>query len=300
MTQIKKIFITGGEGMLGSACAKFFSKRHEARAFSHAELDVTRIKDFAAHIAWKPDVVVHAAAIVNADYCEDHQEECRGIQVAGTDNTIAFCKETGARLFYPQSFLIFDGKENPITEETKPNPLSLYGKLKLEAEEHIMRELPSSVIVRMGGFFGGEEKDKNFVGKFALHLKKCLNEGVRVIEVGDRIWQPTFTEDLARNSLLLMENNRTGVYVMASKGYASFFDIAEEMARIFGITDRLAIKKIDASVIQEKAIRPMIAVMENKRLKAEGLDRMRPWRDALREYLARPYFQKMFQSFPRS
>lgn len=280
--------------MLGSACAKIFSERLEVRALSHAELDVTRASAFTAHTAWKPDVVVHAAAIVNADYCEEHTEECRRVQVGGTENAVAFCKETGARLFYPQSFLIFDGKEKPITEDTKPNPLSVYGKLKLEAEERIARELPSSLIVRMGGFFGGEEKDKNFVGKFALHLKKCLDEGVRIIEVGNRVWQPTFTEDLARNSLLLIENDKTGVYNMASCGSASFFDIANEMVAAFGIGNRITIQKKDASSIQEKAVRPMIAIMENKRLQAEGLNLMRSWQEALHEYCSRPYFQNMF------
>lgn len=281
--------------MLGSACTKIFSKRHEVRDFSHTELDVTRRSDFAAHIAWKPDVVVHTAAIVNADYCEDYPEKCRATQVGGADNVIAFCKEVGAKLFYPQSFLIFDGKEHLITEYTKPNPLSVYGKLKLEAEERILRELLSSLVVRMGGFFGGEEKDKNFVGKFALHLKKCIDEGARIIEVGDRVWQPTFTEDLARNSLLLIENGKTGTYNMASHGSASFFDIANEMVAAFGIGDRITIQKKDASSIQEKAVRPMVAIMENKRLKAEGLDQMRPWQDALREYCSRSYFQDMFR-----
>lgn len=280
--------------MLGGACTKIFSERHEVRALSHAELDVTRFSDFSAHVAWMPDVVVHAAAIVNADYCEEDAEECRRVQVGGTENVIKFCKETGAKLFYPQSFLIFDGKENTITEETKPNPLSVYGIMKLEAEKLILRELPSSLIVRMGGFFGGEEKDKNFVGKFALHLKKCLDEGVRVIEVGDRVWQPTFTEDLAQNMLLLIEHEKSGIYNMASRGSASFFDIAREMVAVFGISGRITIQKKDASTIREKALRPMVAIMENKRLQAEGLDRMRPWQDALREYCSRHYFQNMF------
>jgi dTDP-4-dehydrorhamnose reductase len=296
----KKILITGGEGMLGTACTAIFSQHHEVRSCGRATLDVTKKKDFLPYISWRPDVVLHTAAIVNADYCEEHPDEARKVQIGGTENVIAFCKETGARLFYPQSFLIFDGKENPITEKTKPNPLSVYGRMKLEAEELIRRELPLSLIVRMGGFFGGEEKDKNFVGKFTRHLKKCLDEGVRSIDVGDRVWQPTYTEDLALNSLVLIEKDKGGVYNMASRGHASFFEIAEEMISIFGIGDHIAIQKIDASTIQEKAVRPMVAVMENTRLRAEGLNGMRPWQEALQEYLSRPYFQKMFPPFQNS
>ncbi len=286
--------------MLGTACTAVFSQHHDVRSFGRAGLDVTKKDDFLPHVSWQPDVVLHTAAIVSADYCEEHEDEARNVQVGGTENVIAFCQKIGAQLFYPQSFLIFGGKENPITEDTKPSPLSVYGRVKLEAEELIVRELSSPLVVRMGGFFGGEEADKNFVGKFARHLKKCLNEGVGSIDVGNRVWQPTYTGDLARNSLLLIEKNKSGVYNMASFGHASFFEIAEEMVKIFNITDKITIKKIDASGIREKAARPMIAIMENKRLQAEGLDRMYSWKIVLAEYLARPYFQKMFQRFQGS
>ena len=100
--------------MLGSACADWFSRACDVRALGRKELDVTRMEDFLAQLEWKPDIVAHCAAIVNADYCEENAEECMKTQVGGTDHAIAFCKKSGAKLFYPQSFLIFDGKELPI------------------------------------------------------------------------------------------------------------------------------------------------------------------------------------------
>lgn len=291
----KKILITGGQGMFGTACAKVFSRSHKVLSLGHADLDVTSPNAFSKYIDWKPDIMIHAAANVQADYCEDHPDECMKTQVQGTKNAIDYCRKTGAKMFYPQSFLIFDGTELPITETTEPKPLSVYGKAKLEAELLVRRELPDSLVVRMAGFFGGEEKDKNFVGKFSLHLKKCIAQGIKTIDVGDRIWQPTFTEDLAENSLLLIEQEKNGIYAMACKGKASFFELACEMVRILGISEKIKINKINAGIIREKCIRPAIAIMENVRLQKEGLDKMRPWQKSLEEYLSRPYFREMFQ-----
>lgn len=283
--------------MLGLAFSRVFSSVSSVRSPGHKELDVTKRGGFSPWLEWRPHVVVHAAALVNADYCEDHPEECREIQVGGTDNVVAFCRESGARLFYPQSFLIFDGREIPILETTEALPLSVYGKAKLEAERHVLRDLPDSLVVRMAGFFGGSEKDKNFVGKFASHLKRCLAEGVDGVDVGDRVWQPTFTEDIARNSLRLVQENKSGVYNMACKGRASFFELAVEMTRLLRIQDRIRIRKVSNASLREKCVRPDVAVLENARLKKEGLDEMRPWPEALKEYLSEPFFTAMFGEY---
>lgn len=292
----KKVLITGGEGMLGTACTHSFSRLYDVRSFGHKELDVNNKHSLFSQLEWKPDLVIHAAALVNADYCEENPDECRKTQVGGTDNVIAFCKKAGAKLFYPQSFLIFDGKELPIRETTTPHPLSVYGKAKLEAERHVLQELSDSLMIRMAGFFGGYEKDKNFVGKFARHLKKCIDEGTESIDVGDRIWQPTYTEDLAMNSLRLVQKNKSGIYNMACEGHASFFELATAMVQIVGISDKIKINRISSAALRERCVRPAVAIMENTRLQKEGLDAMRPWREALKTYLSAAYFKEMFRS----
>jgi len=116
--------------------------------------------------------------------------------------------------------------------------------------------------------------------------------------VGDRVWQPTFTEDLARNSVLLLEEGKEGIYTMASKGEASFFDVAVTMVDVFGLSNKIEIIKVSAADIERKtrenARRPQYAEMENKRLIQERLDKMRPWREALEEYLKHDYFKDLF------
>lgn len=280
--------------MLGSAFVKHvMTKEYAVRALDHPTLDVTDHNAVLKEQEWKPDWVIHTAGIVNADFCEENRDTCFENHVGGTKNIIELAKATGAKLCYPQSFLIFDGTENPILEETEPRPLSVYGEAKWEAEQLVRKELPDALVVRMGGFFGGEERDKNFVGKFARHLRKSIDKDIREISIGDRVWQPTYTKDLAKNCVLLLEKEKTGIYHMASHGEASFFDVATAMVQILGIGDTITILK-SSTEYKEMAKRPLRAVMENKRLTEEGLDDMRPWREALSEYLEKPYFKKLF------
>jgi dTDP-4-dehydrorhamnose reductase len=294
----KTIVITGAGGMLGRAFAEAAADHPQARiiALARTELDVTDRRGVMGLAETSPDVVIHCAADVNADRCEANPDACRAVQVGGTRNVIDLCRRTGAVLMYPQSFLIFDGSSLPITEATPPAPLSVYGRCKLEAETAIRDELPRHLVVRMAGFFGGDEADKNFVGKFARHLRTLLREGATSFDVGDRVWQPTYTLDLARNCLALLARGRTGVYGMASHGEASFFDLAQASVEILGLSSRIEIRKVSAAVVTraEPAKRPARAVIDNVRLRAEGLDMQRGWRQALAEYLARPYFRALF------
>ncbi len=290
----KRVLITGAGGMLGSAFTTHcMEKKYNTRALDHAALDVENRAAVRTQQKWSPDWIIHCAGIVNADFCEENRDACFKNHVEGTQHIVELAKTTGAKLLYPQSFLIFDGKENPITEETVPDPLSVYGEAKWEAEQRVRKELPDALVVRMGGFFGGEEKDKNFVGKFARHLKKCLDESIKEISIGKRVWQPTYTKDLAENCVLLLEHEKIGVYNMASHGEASFYDVASAMVEILGIDDKITITP-STDEYKENAKRPDRAVMENRRLQEEGLDRMRGWKDALGEYLSQKYFKELF------
>lgn len=283
----QRVLITGAAGMLGRAFVEALRDYPcTVLARSHAELDVT---DLDAVKAERADLVIHCAADVNAERCQGQPEETRRIQVEGTRNVARL----GAKVLYPQSFLIFDGHDLPIHEGTRPNPLSVYGRCKLDAELLLG---PDDLVVRMAGFFGGEEADKNFVGLFTRKLASLLAEGVDSYAVGDRVWQPTWTLDLARNCALLLDENQSGVFTMASHGEASFWDVAQACVEELGLTARITIPKASAAQVAraETAKRPDRAVMDNRRLRQTGLERMRPWRDALADYLARPYFQTLF------
>jgi dTDP-4-dehydrorhamnose reductase len=175
----KSFLITGGQGNLGSAFAEAIRANIPHSLICNpgkAELDVSDVNSFASLNGYSPDYVIHCAVKLDADFCESNPEAARKIIVDGAQNVIDYSASEGAQLFYPQSFLIFDGSENPTNESTKPNPLSAYGEMKLDAE-NLALSLSDPLIVRMGGFYGSECKDKNFVGKIFEQFKQMLASG---------------------------------------------------------------------------------------------------------------------------
>lgn len=290
-----RFLITGANGMLGRAFQEAIRDslpRASVVAFSHDQLDVCHASKVQAQAAHQPEIIIHCAGMTNAEECELYPERAWESHVAGTQNVTDLAKVVGARLLYPQSIFIFDGTENPVTESTQPNPGLHYARAKLEAESVVREALEDAMVVRMAGFFGGDEKDKNFVGQFARTLQKMLTNGQTSIEVGDRVWQPTYTLDLARNCLLVLAHGGAGVYHMGSIGEATFFDVATCCVESLGLSSRIKVAPASAAKFAtgESARRPLRLITSNSRLAAEGLDRQRPWRTALREYLQRPHF----------
>ena len=295
----KKVLITGGGGMLARsfrAQLQRLAPTAKVWAPGHSELDVCKPAHAGLAVDFAPNLVLHCAAKVDADHCERHPDEAEDSIIGGTEFAIEVCRRTGARLVYPQSFLIHDGQESPITEATTPRPLSVYGRVKLQAEQRVLAAAPDALVVCMAGFFGGGAADTNFVGKIVPHLARLLARGEKCIEIGDRVWQPSYTCDLAMNTLVLAALGRSGVYCMASHGEASFYELALAITRLLGIDERLRVQRVDAAQLaaREPARRPARAVMHNQRLAAEQLDYQRPWQTALASYLATPYFRNLF------
>jgi len=294
----QRILITGADGMLGRAfVAALGAHSPTTRIFAetHSQLDVTDAERVAPWASERPDIILHCAGLTNADQCERQPELDRRVHVEGTRNIVRLAHAVSARVFYPQSVFIFDGSELPVTEASAPSPNFEYGRVKLEAERHILSMLPEPLIVRMAGFFGGDEKDKNFVGQFTRRLEEMLEGGVMDVEVGDRIWQPSYTLDLASNCLLLLALGRAGVYHMGSLGEARFHEVAQACVDSLGLAGRIRVIPRGARPFDdaEPARRPPRMVTRNDRLDAEGLNRQRPWRDALHEYLQRPHFDRL-------
>lgn len=290
--------LTGGRGMLGREFARELASMPNARyvAPGKHQLDVrdqSAMNAAAKHAegGW----VIHCAAIVSVEDCARNPETAREIIVDGTRHAITAAKAAAARLFYPQSFLTHDGRVNPIAEDEEQRPLSLYGQLKLDAQRLIEEALGAgALIVCMAGFFGGEEADKNFVGRIVPIMHAAILRGEGSFEVGDREWQPTWTRDLAFNSVQLMLAGACGRYQMACHGSATFAAVAQQIVHALGWTDRLAVVSVDAASFSANELgrRPDRAVLSCTRLRADQLDLQRDWRAALNAYLRHPYFDR--------
>ena len=291
------VLVTGGEGMLGSALAEQAAlfPQFEIFAPGRAELDV---RDAEAAMQWRGKVsggwIIHCAARVDVEGCAREPEAARETIVAGTANAVALAKAAGAKFCYPQSFLTYDGATNPIAENETPRPLSFYGELKLEAEHLVTAAIPDATIVRMAGFFGGEAADKNFVGRILPVMHAAMLRGDTQFEVGDRVWQPTWTRDLAFNTLHLIARELTGSVQMACHGSATFAEIAAEIVEALGWSERFRVVTVPAGAVSgnELGRRPDIAVLSCSRLDAERLNLQRDWRATLHAYLAHPFFDQ--------
>ena len=300
IARYKKIILTGGAGMLGYALSsqlKKYSPSSEVLALSKNDWDVTdrtKIKKLTAWVGGESALIFHCAALVSVERCEQNRALAHSIIVDGTHNVIELSESIDAKIIYPQTFLVYDGLESPITESTLPNPQTYYGTLKLQAEKAIRAHSLEHLIISMAGFFGGNERDKNFVGKIVPMMHEAIGQEQSSFDVGDRVWQPTYTNDLALNTILLCAQSKTGKYVMSSLGEASFWDVAIEVALHLGWEDLLDIQKISSQGFakNEPGMRPLKAIIVNKRLNSEKLNIQRTWQSALEDYLADPYFHQ--------
>jgi dTDP-4-dehydrorhamnose reductase len=295
----ENFLITGGQGMLGRAFStqiKYLVPNANICSIDKSDFDLLNIDSLAPFIKFQPTTIIHCAALVDADYCEKFPDEAHNSIVQGTKNIIEFAKINSARIFYPQSFLIFDEPDKIINELTIPNAAHVYARKKIEAESIVLNSSTSSLSIRMAGFFGGNEYDTNFVGMITRHLSSLVKSNTPKIEIGNRIWQPTYTNDLAANSLLLLANNKTGIYHLSSHGHASFYELTKEIALNLNLKDKIEITEVSADLVgkDEPAKRPRSAIMSNSRAYNDGLERQRHWKISLAEYLNQPYFKELF------
>ena len=181
---MKTVLISGASGMLGEAfCNHFTSSAREINILKMAKADFSLTKQDLIKKFSKYNIshIIHCAALTDADFCEKNPKLAKLVSEKCNEAILTLGKINCAQVVLPQSFLIYDGKINPVDETTPPNPISIYGKIKLETEEFFKNNTDKFLIVRMGGFFGGYEKDENFVGKFIKIIKTEIIRGKKEI-----------------------------------------------------------------------------------------------------------------------
>ncbi len=254
------MLITGAGGQLGTALREAFP---EADARSRAELDVT-----APELDYTPELVLHAAAWTDVDGAERHPDEAAAVNVAGTRNAV----ELGAPLVYYSTDYVFDGsKLEPYVEFDEPNPLSVYGRTKLDGE----REVREGWIVRSSWLFG--RTGKNFV-RTMLALGAERDE---VAVVADQVGCPTYVGHLTQATKELLERPH-GIWHLAAAGECSWAEFATAIFEEAGLSCR--VRPISTMELARPAPRPAYSVLRSERKGAPALPH---WRDGLRACLDR-------------
>ena len=280
VTTVKLIMrwaVVGANGMLGSDLVSVLSKEN-VTALTKSECDVTNLASIENSIK-DVDVVVNCAAYTAVDNAETNEEMAFAINATGAENLANICKKIGARIINISTDYVFDGKAKaPYDERAETNPNSVYGKSKLAGEVAVSRILPGNhLIVRTAWLYG---KNGNHFGKTILNLAKT-NENLRIVD--DQIGQPTWTIDLSRKIVELVEKKSpAGAYHGTSSGEVSWFDFAREIFELADL-DKNRIIPVSSEEFIRPAPRPKYSVLGHSKFENLNIEPIRNWKEALRE-----------------
>jgi dTDP-4-dehydrorhamnose reductase len=266
---MKKILITGANGLLGQKLVSLISsnKNYQLLAtargadrlgtdgsYQYAELDITKAEEVDNVISdFKPDYIIHTAAMTNVDQCESDKEGCVLLNVTATQYLVNAAKKNNVFFVHLSTDFIFDGTKGPLSEEDIPNPISFYGQSKLDAEKIVMSSEINWAIVRTVLVYG-IVKDMSRTN-IVLWVKKSL-EDKKTINVVDDQWRtPTLAEDLAMGCFLIVEKNATGVFNISGSDMLTPYEMANQTADFFNL-DKSYINKADSSTFTQPAKRP--------------------------------------------
>ena len=263
-----KILYTGANGLLGQkisaatpqysnhaflATARGKNRTKNLGTASYASMDITDRQGIENVLSeFRPDVIIHGAAMTHVDECEQHKELAYNLNVVGTQNIVDAAKELGAHVVHISTDFIFDGQDGPYNEEGIPNPLSYYGETKLQAE-HIVQTVDSWSILRTVLVIGiAEDLSRSNI---VLWAKGALEKAQPIRVVDDQFRTPTLAEDLAQGALLAATQRAQGIFNISGPDFMSIYELVESVAEYFGLS-LAAVTRVDSSTLNQPAVRP--------------------------------------------
>ncbi|CEO88411.1 dTDP-4-dehydrorhamnose reductase [Syntrophaceticus schinkii] len=275
-----RVLVTGADGQLGYDMVKTLNENSiECLETSINELDITNEAQTNEVITnYYPDVVVHCAAYTAVDKAEDERELCYNVNVLGTKYVAAACKAIDAKMVYISTDYVFDGEgDQPFEATDQPNPINYYGKTKYEGELEVQKLLNTYFIIRISWVFG--QNGNNFV-KTMLRLAKERDE---ISVVADQIGSPTYTYDLTRLVVDMIQTEKYGIYHATNEGYCSWYEFASEIFKQAGL--EVKVKPIKTEDYITKAKRPKNSRLSKRKLAQQGFSGLKEWEGALREVI---------------
>lgn len=281
-----RVLITGANGQLGTdLCGQL--QALDIMPLTHSDIEIADMNSVKEAInRHSPDVIINTAAYVRVDDCETDPDKAYLVNALGARNVAVAAQEYGAKLVHISTDYIFGGetepRTTPYTEFDTRIPLNTYGKSKLAGENLVRHLCPRHFIVRSSALFGiagSSGKGGNFV-ETMLRLARERGE-LRVVD--DQVFSPTYTKDLARRIAQLIATDYYGIFHITNSGACSWYGFTEEIMRLAGVGVRLI--PIASEQYHTPAKRPRFSVLNNYHLRLLGMDDMRPWQEALRDYM---------------
>ncbi len=294
---MKNIYMAGVGGMLGEAFYKQFKGDYELKC---SDIDVNEewlsFLDFRDEqnyrkevLEYNPDFLFHIGAHTDLEYCELHEEDAYETNTKSVEYAVSIANDINIPLLYISTAGIFDGEKDVYDETDQPNPLGHYARSKYLGEVYVQKYSKDFIICRAGWMMGaGINKDKKFIQK----IIQQISDGEKVLHiVNDKLGTPTYTQDFASNVKLLIEKKQRGLFNMVCGGYTGRLEVAIELVQLLGLEGSLEVKEVTSEFFAEEyfAERPKCERLLNKRLDDLGLNIMRDWRIALKEYLVDYY-----------
>jgi dTDP-4-dehydrorhamnose reductase len=275
--------ITGAKGQLGADCERVLRSRHEVTALSRDEMDISDVSNVDIRIKQLlPDVIINCAAYTKVDTCETEKDTAWKVNVTGAGNLAGCAEKYGSRLIHVSTDYVFDGRKSmpePYVENDETNPISYYGKTKLEGEKAIKGAGGRFIIVRTAWLYGLNRQ--NFLKTMLKLALKNPNGKIKV--VNDQFGSPTWTYRLSLQIAALIETDTTGIIHATAEGHCTWYELAVYFL------DKMDIPHIviPCTTLEypTPAKRPMNSILENRILKNKGMNIMAHWKTDVDEFV---------------
>ncbi len=266
------IFIAGASGLIGGNCWNYFKQQGWTVTGSHYSyplphtvffntLDLQDPRNHRLDDPY-PDTIVHCGALTHVDYCEQHPEESYEKTVQSTMNLVDWARDRKLGFVYLSTDYVFDGMQGPYREEDTPNPLSVYGTHKREAERYVLENIPQALILRVTNVYGKEARGKNFVARI---LSQCLAaEKLRLRLPYDQYASPTNAWDIARAMYLLIRDRRTGIFHIGGTDYMNRVELALRVLQAFPHVE-YDLEACSTEALGQPAPRPLLGGFVHKK-----------------------------------
>ena len=279
---MNNILVTGSTGQLGSDVVKELLKRgYSTLSPNRSEFNLCSEDSIRNYILNSNcEAIVHCAAYTQVDKAEDEKDLCIKINATATKHIAKCAKILDIPMIYISTDYVFDGtKDGEYTENDETNPINIYGESKLAGEKYVQEILDKYYIVRASWVFN--INGKNFI-ETMLRLSKANNQ---LSIVNDQIGSPTYTKDLSRLLVDMLETSKYGLYHATNEGYCSWYEFADTIFKLANIN--IDIKAINSNEYASRAKRPMNSKLSKDKLIEYGFKPLPHWEDALKDYLIR-------------
>ena len=279
---MNNILVTGSTGQLGSDVVKELLKRgYSTLSPNRSEFNLCSEDSIRNYILNSNcEAIVHCAAYTQVDKAEDEKDLCIKINATATKHIVKCAKILDIPMIYISTDYVFDGtKDGEYTENDETNPINIYGESKLAGEKYVQEILDKYYIVRTSWVFN--INGKNFI-ETMLRLSKANNQ---LSIVNDQIGSPTYTKDLSRLLVDMLETSKYGLYHATNEGYCSWYEFANTIFKLANIN--IDIKAINSNEYASRAKRPLNSKLSKDKLIEYGFKPSPHWEDALKDYLIR-------------